>query len=202
MPLDSGDCLLRISVIESLGNEDWPDGDSDGEFLRGVLPEASVDAVLVGNLAEFAGALGRIVGPDSRQTDDFVVHLAAHGDEYGLRLTDGSNVSWEGLGPLLADVNRRAAGNLGVFSSACVGGRVARALVGSPAAPFCWMFGTECPVSAQDLRKGAPAFYSELMASGDPPRAGTAFRRASGADFLLLTADLIRFGYDAWPDLE
>jgi hypothetical protein len=94
-----------------------------------------------------------------------VLHLEAHGGNHGIGLPDGSELlTWDELTTPLQHLNMATQCNLVLVVAACVGFAGVQALQRGPRAPAIALVGPDATVMADDLLRGAKAFYPRWMA--------------------------------------
>lgn len=124
-----------------------------------------------------------------------IVHISAHGNESGIRLSDGSDVSWTDLGDLLRPFSKLIKGKLILSLSSCQG-LAAKVLAREVAScPFRAIVGHDGKPNWSDAAVGFTVFY-HLLKKGVTAVAAEEAVRAATADgdlsFNVLTAERAR----------
>jgi hypothetical protein len=113
-----------VYVVESPSDFDLLDGRTEGAALCEVLRLASVPFAY--SLATTRAALdealtNRLYGEIERYSRWPIIHFSAHGNQEGIGLTDGHDVSWADLHFLMRDLKNGMNGGLLTCLSACYG---------------------------------------------------------------------------------
>lgn len=109
--------------------------------------------------------LNRKIGP--------IIHVEAHGDENGLTLRSGEQVSWEDLIEILCLINHGCGNNLLLTLAVCKGAHLTKIIVQTITgrAPFWALIGPRDKVKAGHISKAFNEFYSDLLSSFDGTKA-------------------------------
>ena len=96
-----------------------------------------------------------------------ILQIDVHGSEEGVQLSSGETVSWEQLAEPLARINQACQFNLVVFSAACFGYYMVKALNPTIRAPAWGIIGPQDELQAGDLYDAAKLFYETLFEKSD-----------------------------------
>lgn len=85
---------MKVSIIEANHPDDFYDGRLDGAATKSLLDMMQIECCykIALNLECFEKSLMEACAEASD-----VIHLACHGDEHGIQLSDGTDLSWEDL---------------------------------------------------------------------------------------------------------
>jgi hypothetical protein len=169
--------INMIVVIQSLREDDW----QTGRFLR---EDIEVAALPYGNdlqvhyktarnadeLEFLLKELERYVRLSGRAP---CLHIQCHGDADGLQLTDGSQMLWGRLKPLLVNINLASRMNLFLVLACCYGGYFAAECRYQEPVPFAYILGPGKAIAADPLFALNTAFYIELLKTRDVTQALT-----------------------------
>ena len=152
-----------VFVIESLSPDDIGDGRSEGEALSAALRLAEISSEYhrvqdINTFGECFASIVKTTKSREQRGDREVVaiphlHFSAHGNENGLRLTNGEFVPWDGLKIMLLGLGK-ATGYIGPSGyclflttfSTCNGAFARRMFLGEPPQEFSnKMFGGPPP---------------------------------------------------------
>jgi hypothetical protein len=113
-----------VYVIESPNPADLLDGTTEGHALCSALRLARIQFwySLVTSRETFHAALGDRLRQAWEQLKSFpMIHLSMHGNEHGIVLTDGTQISWDDLRAALHPLTQWMQGGLLVCMSTCHG---------------------------------------------------------------------------------
>ncbi len=96
-----------------------------------------------------------------------MVHLEMHGNENGLQVSSGENISWEELQYVLLQINGICGNNLFISMATCKGGYIHKAINPSLWTPFWGHVGPLEEVSGLEILANYTSFYNEFLQSGD-----------------------------------
>jgi hypothetical protein len=101
------------------------------------------------------------------------LHIECHGDKDGIQLADGSEMSWDRLRPLLANIHLASRMNLIFWLASCHGGYSVLACRYQETAPFTVMVGPGREIDPSTLLAFTSTFYTELFKTRDVTEALT-----------------------------
>lgn len=196
-----------VHIIESPSPEDLLDGLSEGATLCNFLQIAGVPYLynLVVDRQRLDEALTVRVMQGLQRNLVPVIHIAAHGGEEGIQLTDqrknGELVTWKELAALLAPINTASGGKLGIGLSCCRGkhGKSMAHVVKQEHLPVSWIVGTEQDANYCDLALAFVSFYRALQrGTADAKVVFDAIRVLTGVtDFDIEFGDIVQQQYSA-----
>jgi len=160
--------FYRIHILQSLPEGEWNTGLHLLRFLED-LPDTHghLQFEKVQTKQEMFGALGNIKDTLMATGQIPLVHLEAHGNPDGLRLSSGEFVEWHDLRASLTDINVRCQLNLFIALSACSGEILVSMIRLSEPAPFWGCIGPRSEELSGTLHDSFKAFYHRLLESGD-----------------------------------
>ena len=83
-----------------------------------------------------------------------IVHISAHGDENGIQLSDGTEISWKNMRTVLLPINKALKGLLLLCMSACKGFAACVMAMEAGELPFMAVIGThETPTWSDTLAR-------------------------------------------------
>jgi len=164
--------VSAVVIIESL-----PDGETKtGKRLRDDLEQITIS---IGN--EFA--VRYVTAQSAEELESLLIelqawvvasggiglclHIECHGGKDGLELADESQMSWDRLRPLLANINLASRMNLLLWLACCFGGYFVLACRYHQTVPFACIVGPGNEIGVWTLLAFTVTFYTELFKTGD-----------------------------------
>jgi hypothetical protein len=160
----------EILIVESMAPEDFYDGDCEGQVVQAMAKVLHWPSNY--KIALNAKSLRRAIKHASQNEYD-ILHLSCHGDEKGIELSDGAELTWDELAECFQDLN---AIPKALVISSCVGGDagVAHAFRSNGLRPTV-IFGAEAQDPNEITFSGAciswPILYTHLARVGLKPKA-------------------------------
>jgi len=160
--------FYRVHILQSLPEGEWNTGLHLLRFLEN-LPNTHghLQFGRVRTKQDMFGALRQIKSTLLATGQIPLVHLEAHGNSDGLRLSSGEFVEWHELRASLTDINITCQMNLFVALSACSGESLVSMVRLSEPAPFWGCIGPRSEERSGILYDSFKAFYHRLLGSGD-----------------------------------
>jgi hypothetical protein len=168
METGQGFSFYRIHILQSLQPGDWNTGLHLLRFIED-LPDAygHVRYKPVETAVDLFNALLEIRDELITTGQIPLIHIEAHGDIKGLRLTSGDVVEWKDLKEVLTEINIACQANLLVAVAACLGENlVSMARLHEPA-PFWGCIGPRGEEQSGTLHDNFKRFYSKLLEEGN-----------------------------------
>ena len=189
-----------VYIVESPSPKELYEGMSEGELLERALSLADIECErrLVVNRDMFEEAIGQDFTEAVEDSDCWppVLHFSLHGDESGIELTNGDEVSWDELREMLIPVNSGFDETLTLCMSACQGVQALQAAMNSGALPFVGVIGPTGDPTWSDAAIAYAAFYHLLVKTRDIDRAVEGMKAASGYNgFTIAAAEDARRAY-------
>lgn len=155
----------EIWIIESLRPGDRTTGsllsskikNSDAALTR----QLQVKLLTPKSLKEFSDCLNDVL-QSAAAGNHPVLHIEAHGNQYGLQLTNDDLIDWPDLSVPLAKINDMMKGWLVVTVAACSGGHMARTVLNTARAPFFALVGPPEEIEEDVLLNDYTEFYIEF----------------------------------------
>lgn len=173
-----------VYLVESPSHSDLYAGRGETAILEDALELIGISAerricptkrYLSKALSKFKEALKQHEGKSP------VLHLSAHGDEDGIRLTDRSDINWPELRRMISPLNKAAKGKLIMCLSACQGFRGTAMAEAKGSLPFRIIVSHNDEPYWSDTVVGFLAFYRRYAAGDKIRDAVNAMKAASGS---------------------
>jgi len=160
-----------VVIIESLKEEDKKTGTALHEeiikYKKFIESNLSSYLYIVNSKAEFFEVLKNLI--EKIKTDKFypILHIEAHGSEYGIELASKEFVKWEEMIDLFREMNILLSNMLIIMMGLCVGMSIIRVINPSKRAPFRAVIGAVHEVDEVELLIGCETFYDNFFFSFD-----------------------------------
>jgi len=178
--IHSGLCLIvmnettyyfdSIYIIQSLG-------ESDGETGKKLFDLMNSESRFKNKInfyycdpfdkTELLEELSKIMTKEIKRNGSPALHFEAHGNDDGLKLRDGSYISWVELNPILVSFNIFSKFNLLVTLACCEGITFINTIGLHDRAPVAGLVGCEGKVYGDELLAGFSDFYAALLNKKD-----------------------------------
>jgi hypothetical protein len=171
---------LTLGIVESPSPDDIFYGQTEGSVLRETLRNAAfpVSYNIAVNQFKLSDALTLFRQQSQSPGVLPILHLSMHGNEEGVKLTDGAFLHWQQLRHLLLPISK---GKLLLCMSSCYGFSGCRmAMFADRLSPFLAIVGHRGKANLNDLAMGYSAFYHRLFKGALLPTAFEAMKQASG----------------------
>ena len=161
-----------VYVIESPSAPDLYHKRSEGEMIEKALSLHNIPCVTRLAISQEAFEAAIKIGlPEEMKNfpgNTPVLHISAHGEEYGLQLSNGEKVEWANLRDLLLPVNKALNGTLLLCMSSCKGFSACRMAmrVNGDEHPFFAVIGNSETPAWSDTAIAYSSFY-HLIAKGE-----------------------------------
>jgi hypothetical protein len=179
----------EVWILESLRDTDRKTGRALREAIldRDPLSKRCIEVQLrnPASRSEFFEALKEVLA--SANAGRFpILHIEAHGNPDGIRLTNGEDIEWEDLASSFVEINQRLRGGLIITVAACSGAHMARTAFHSIRSPFFALIGPGEKIKGSELLNDYTEFYYEFDKTRSLTKAGwalNAFKLSKGTYF-------------------
>ena len=157
--------VSNVWIIEWLSSNEKPTGRLLHEWMDSLRPGWSAYSMCT-TKQEVILAVERATNRAKQSAMVPVLHLEAHGNEFGLAPSNANNAEflrWDELTEPLQALNMATRCNLIVVIAACTGFAGILALVGGPRAPAVALVGFDAEVMPSNLLEGTKEFYRRWM---------------------------------------
>lgn len=170
--MPTGIAVSRIIIVQSLGPGEVQTGSMHAAWLRALVDENAVgigvELVDVAGASAFRGLMRELVSRAQAHEDWPILHIECHGSKaVGLSFADGTLLSWEAFGGLLAELNVATGFNLLVLVSACYGAYLAGQFSPVHAAPAWGIIAPTRTVNPSEILSAFRTFYSRFAKTLD-----------------------------------
>lgn len=173
-----------VHLIESPAPRDLLDGRTEGRILCEAFDLAGIPHCYnqVANDQMLCESLGSRLSESWQEFGAFpILHFSMHGDQHGIQLTDGFDLTWNDLALRTEVLANALRGALIICMSTCFGATgCSMAMDESEKKPFCSLIGNMGSVSWTDAAIGFTAFYHRLFKGASIDTALDAMKQASG----------------------
>ena len=157
--------VSNVWIIEWLSPNEKPTGRLLHEWMNSLRPGWSAYSMCT-TKQEVILAVERATNRAKQSAMVPVLHLEAHGNEFGLAPSNANNaefLSWDELTEPLQELNVATRCNLIVFVAACIGFAGILALTRGPKAPAVALVGPIATIESDQLLGGTKEFYRRWM---------------------------------------
>lgn len=157
--------VSNVWIVEWLSPNEKHTGRLLHEWMNSQRPGWSAYSMCI-TKQEVISAVERATNRAKQSAMVPVIHLEAHGNEFGLAPSNANNaefLSWDELTEPLQALNMATRCNLIIFVAACTGFAGILALVGGPRAPAVALVGSDAEVMPSNLLEGTKEFYRRWM---------------------------------------
>lgn len=155
----------KIIVIESSGGNDLHTGRrlfyDVIRWKRGVHSEF----LTVSRSSELLRILQDLADQMESQTIHPIIHMDFHGDEIGILLSSGEQMTWDDLQPVLQTINLRCRNSLLITLAACKGVYLTKIVNPTDHTPFWGLIAPSDDISQGRIDSDYKSFYETLLFS-------------------------------------
>lgn len=192
-----------IHIIESPSDIDLLEGTTEGKGLSEILSLAGIPFkynLVTTKETLFIALNERLIRAIKTHECIPILHFSMHGDNNGIQLTDGHNITWEELQEQLVDLHEIMQSRLLICMSSCYGSSGLRmAMTEANAFTFSTLIGNTDEVSWEDAAVAYSTFYHSLFKNKSIEDSVKAMKIAScNDDFIFHSGERVKQGWINW----
>lgn len=184
---------IGIAIIQSLYDDEKQTGkelhDTTIKYIKYSRPFLESNLYDVSTKTELFDVLSEIIKIAKEENKFFFLHFEAHGNNEGIGVKNGEEITWFELLPIFRELNILYKNNLTVHLAVCEGNSLVRAIDPLDRSPFAFIIGSFEPIYNHDILNAFEVFYKNFFNDFDVVNAFQKMKEASQkSDFSIISS--------------